>query len=239
MSSHATSPPQYTRREEFLHHVPLFGGLSAAEYTQLAAILREQRYRKNEVVFHANDPGSALFLLKKGVVKVAVEALDRRELIVRFLYPPDFFGEMALLDNLPRSATITALEPSEALLLERGDFIQLVERTPTLLPKIAEALSRRLRKANELVHNLAFLDAYAKVARVLLDLAQERGQPAPDGCAMHVRISQRELAELTGMARGTVARVLSDFRQAGYIHVAGGNITILEPAILAHKTVQP
>ena len=234
---HDTSQPlQYTRDEEFLQHVPLFIGLSEEDYAQLVALLQLKHYRKNEVIFHANDPGSGLFLLKNGMVKISVESSDRRELVVRLLHPPDFFGEMALLDNLPRSATVTAMEPSEALLLDRDDFVTFVQHNPMLLPKMAEALSRRLRKANELVHSLAFMDAYAKVARVLLDLAEARGETSAG--AMQLRLTQRQLTELTGMARGTVARVLSDFRQAGYVNISGGYITILEPTLLAHRTTQ-
>lgn len=236
---HGTSQPlHYSKHGEFLQHVPLFEGLLEEDYAQIAALLQLKHYRKNEVIFHANDPGSGLFLLKLGMVKISVESSDRRELVVRLLHPPDFFGEMALLDNLPRSATVTAIEPSEALLLDREDFVTFVQHNPTLLPKMAEALSRRLRKANELVHSLAFMDAYAKVARVLLDLAEARGEATGDAGTAQLRLTQRQLTEYTGMARGTVARVLSDFRQAGYVNISGGYITILEPTLLAHRTTQ-
>lgn len=232
-----THPPQFSKREEFLQHVPLFAGLSMAEYEQLGMVLREQSYKKNEVIFHANEPGSTLFLLKSGVVKITIEAADRRELIVRLLYPPDFFGEMALLDALPRSATVTALEASTALLLDRDVFIALIERVPALMRKMAETLSRRLRKANDLIYSLAFLDAYSKVGRLIINLAQERGHASLQGTALDLHLSQRHLAELTGMARGTIARVLSDFQQAGYLCMIGGQIVILEPAMLVPHPV--
>ena len=130
---------------------------------------------------------------------------------------------------------MTATEPSAALLLERDAFVRLAEENPTILLRVAEILSRRLRKANELVHNLAFLDAYGKVARIMLDIAAERGQHHPQEHSWDVRLSQRELMQLTGMARGTIARVINDFRQAGYIRVLGSYITILEPTILADR----
>jgi CRP/FNR family transcriptional regulator, cyclic AMP receptor protein len=176
-----------------------------------------------------------LFLLKHGVVKITIEASDHRELIVRLLYPTDFFGEMALLDALPRSARVTALEASTALLLDRDVFIELIERVPALMRKMAETLCHRLRKANELIYSLAFLDAYAKVGRVIINLAQEQGQAPVQGTTVGLRLSQRHLAELTGMARGTIARVLSDFQQAGYVCMTGGQIIILEPARLAPR----
>lgn len=225
--------PRYTRREELLRQVPLLADLAASEYTELAAALRERRYRKNEIIFHARDPGDTLFLLARGLAKVTVEAADQRELIMGLLYPTDFFGEMVLLDDLARSATVTALEASEAFLLERDAFVELLQRRPLIVLKVAETLSRRLRKAIELVHSLAFQDAYARVARVVFNLAQEVGQETVEGTSLGVRLTQRQLANLAGTTRETTARILKDFQQAGHLRVTDGYITVLEPMILA------
>lgn len=225
--------PRYARRETLLQQVPLLAGLASQEYAELAAGLRERQYRKNEVIFHARDPGNTLFLLARGLAKVTVEAVDKRELIMGLLYPTDFFGEMVLLDDLTRSATVTALEASEALLLEREAFIELTERRPLIVFKVAETLSRRLRKAIELVNSLAFQDAYARVARVVFNLSQEVGQETTEGTSLGVRLTQRQLANLAGTTRETTARVLKDFQQAGHLRVTSGYITVLEPMILA------
>ena len=120
------------RRSMLLRRVPLFADFSAAEYTQIAAILREQRYKKHAVIFHANDPGNALFLLTTGSVQMTIATTGAREFVLGRLYPGDFFGEMALLDQLPRSATVTALEPSETLVLLQEAFADLLQRTPVL-----------------------------------------------------------------------------------------------------------
>lgn len=226
---------QYAGREELLQHVPLLAELSSAEYGQLAAALRGRQYRKNEVIFHANDPGDTLFLLTRGLAKVTIESSEQRELIMGLLYPLDFFGEMVLLDDLPRSATVTAIEASEALLLERTTFVELLERTPSIVVKVAEALSRRMRKADELVQSLAFLDTYSRVARVVFNLSEEAGQATEEGTDLGVRWTQRQLANLAGTTRETTARILSDFQQAGYIRMRDGYITVLEQAILARK----
>lgn len=237
MYSEMERPPALLRREDFLQHAPIFSELEDDEKSKVAELLRERNYKKNELIFSMDEPGETLFFLKSGAVKVTVEARERPGLIIRYLYPPDFFGEMALFDNLPRSATVTAVEPSEAFILERGAFVTFAEENPAILLRVAKTLSRRLRKTNELVHNLAFLDAYGKVARVMLDIARERGQYNLQEQSWDVRLSQRELMQLTGMARGTIARVITDFRQAGYIRVLGSYITILESTILADRAL--
>ena len=224
---------QDVEHEEFVRHVPLFADLSPAEHAQLAAALRKQRYKKHGIILHADDPGQALILLTSGLAKVTVEPADYRELIVGLLYPFDFFGEMALLDNLPRSATVTALEPSEALVLARDTFVDLLQRTPSMARHVAETLSRRIRKAMELVHSLAFLDAHARVARVVFNISLERGQTTAYGTSLDVRLTQQQLADLVGTTRETISRVLHDFQQAGYLRMTRGDITVLEPAILA------
>lgn len=222
-----------TSHIKFLQTVPQFAGLSTTDYRQLAASLQKRHYKKGEVIFHAQDPGNALFLITQGVVQAAIETADRRELIVSLLYPPEFFGEMTLLDDLSRSVTVTALEPSMLLILSKNTFMGLLERTPALALKMAEALCRRLRKATELVHSLAFLDAHGKMARVLFGLSQQRVRALEPSAYRKVRLSQNELAKLTGLSRETVGRVLRDFQQAGYVHLHRSVITVLEPAMLA------
>jgi CRP-like cAMP-binding protein len=216
-----------------LQQVPLLAGLASQEYAELAAGLRERKYRKNEVIFHARDPGDTLFLLARGLAKITVEAADTRELIMGLLYPKDFFGEMVLLDDLTRSATVTAIEASEAFLLERDVFVELTERRPSIVFKVTETLCSRLRKANELVDSLAFQDAYGRVARVVFNLSQQVGQETTEGTSLGMRLTQRQLANLAGTTRETTARVLKDFQQAGHLRITGGYITVLEPMILA------
>jgi CRP-like cAMP-binding protein len=216
-----------------LRRVPLFADLSAAEYAHIAAVLREQRYKKHAVIFHANDPGNALFLLTTGTLQMTVETADARAFVLGQLYPGDFFGEMALLDSLPRSATVTALEASETLVLMQETFVDLLQRTPALTRRIAETFSRRLRNACDLVRSLAFLDAHGKVARVLFKLSIENGRVTPPGATLEMRLTQNAVARFAGVTRETAAHVLHDFQQAGYVRTTRGVIMILEQAMLA------
>ena len=220
---------------DFLRKVSLFSELDDAELHQLAGVVREQHYRKNVTIFHINDPGTALFILKSGLVKITIEDQSGREIILRILYPTDFFGEMALIDGMPRSATVTTQEPSDALIIYREQFVGLIEKSPKILLDMAAVLSRRLRKVNELIRSLAFYDVYGKVARVLLNLVTERGRATERGTVIDLRLTQQELAELAGMSRETMTRTLRDFQQAGCVRIDSGIITILELDMLQRE----
>ena len=212
---------------DFLKNVPLFSELDDEELHQLASVVREQHYKKHITIVHVDDPGSALYILKNGLVKITIEDQHGYEMILRILYPTDFFGEMSLLDGMPRSATVSTQEPSEVLTISREHFLSIMENSPKILLKMTAVLSKRLRKANELIHSLAFFDVYGKVARVLLNLATERGRVTEQGTVIDMRLTQQELAELAGMTRETMARTLREFQQAGCIRVESGIISIL------------
>ena len=220
---------------DFLTKVPLFSELDEAELHQLASVVREQHYRRHTTIVHVDDPGSSLYILKSGLVKITIEDQHGDEMILRILYPTDFFGEMSLLDGMPRSATVTAQESSEVLTIAREHFLNIIEQSPKILLKMTTVLSKRLRNANELIHSLAFFDVYGKVARLLLNLAAERGRVTEQGTVIDMRLTQQELAELAGMTRETMARTLREFQQAGCIRVESGIISILELDMLRRE----
>jgi len=220
---------------DFLKKVPLFSDLDDEELHKLASIVREQNYKRRTTIVRVDDPGGALYILKSGLVKITIEDQHGDEMILRILYPTDFFGEMSLLDGMPRSATVTAQEPSEVLTISREHFLSIIEQSPKILLKMTAVLSKRLRQANELIHSLAFYDVYGKVARLLLNLAAERGRTTEQGTVIDMRLTQQELAELAGMTRETMARTLRAFQQAGCIRVESGIISILELDMLRRE----
>jgi len=223
---------------DFLKKVPLFSELDEGELQQLAGVMREQHYKKHSTIVHVDDPGNALYILKSGLVKVTIEDQHGYEMILRILYPTDFFGDMSLLDGMPRSATVTTQEFSDVLTISRDHFLNIIEKSPKILLKMTSVVSQRLRKANELIHSLAFFDVYGKVARVLLNLATERGRVTEQGTVIDMRLTQQELAELAGMTRETMARTLREFQQAGCIRVESGVISILALDMLRREIRQ-
>jgi len=223
---------------DFLKKVPLFSELDDGELQQLAAVVREHHYKKHTTIVHVDDPGNALYILKSGLVKVTIEDQHGYEMILRILYPTDFFGDMSLLDGMPRSATVTTQEFSDVMTISRDHFLNIIEKSPKILLKMTVVVSQRLRKANELIHSLAFFDVYGKVARTLLNLAQERGRVTEQGTVIDMRLTQQELAELAGMTRETMARTLREFQQAGCRRVESGVISILALDMLRREIRQ-
>lgn len=220
---------------DFLRKVPLLSELDEEQLGQLAGVVREHHYKKNVTIFHVDDPGNALFILKSGLVKITIEDQSGREIILRMLYPTDVFGEMSLIDDMPRSASVTTLEASDAMVIYRDPFLNLIEKHPKILLNMTIVLSRRLRRVNELIRSLAFHDVYGKVARVLLNLAMEKGRATDEGTVIDLRLTQQELAELAGMSRETMTRTLRDFQQAGCVRIESGIITILEIGMLQRE----
>jgi CRP/FNR family transcriptional regulator, cyclic AMP receptor protein len=220
---------------DFLRKVPLFAELEENDLEQLVGAVREHHYRKNATIFHIDDPGNAMFILKSGLVKVTIEDESGHEMILRMLYPTDFFGDMALIDGMSRSATVTTQEPSDTLMIHRDQFLLIAQQFPKILLNMAAVLSRRLRSTDELIRSLAFYDVYGKVARVLLNLAAERGRATEEGTVIDLRLTQQEMAELAGMSRETMTRTLGAFQQAGVVRVESGVITILSIDMLKRE----
>lgn len=224
-------------KESLLRQVSLFSDLPDADLKQVASVAQARRYRKQEVIFHAHDTGTTLFILKSGTVKISATDQNGREIILKLLYPGDFFGEMALLDGQHRSSKVTAVEPVEALAIQRDDFLRLPRRHPDLLFKMLLTLCRRLRHTDEKVKSLVFADAYGKVAQTLLRLMQEKEQRGKDGMVLDLPFSQEELAHMVGITRQTLSRVLRDYQQAGVLKLGKRRILILDEARIQREAL--
>lgn len=222
----------------FLRQVGIFSDLSDKELQEIESLVRERSFRKNEVVFHAEEPGSALFVIKQGSVKVSMDDRHGREVILRILKAGDFFGEMSLLDGEARSATVTALEPCQALIIFRDQFLKFMPRYPKMVMKMLMALSQRMRKANEKISRLVFADAYEKVASVLMDIVEERKIPLNVGAEIPLSLTRKELAELVGISRETLTRVMTEFQRAGLLRIERRRIVIIDPARLRREATR-
>ncbi len=206
---------------ELLRTVPLFSELSDADITSLSRLSARKRYPKDTVVFFENEEGDFFFMIVEGRIKVTILGDDGREIILSMLSPGDFFGEMALLDNEPRSATAIAVEESELLSVHRTDFQGVIGDNPSISSALIRVLSTRLRRANHQISTLALLDVYGRVARVLLDMARDEGRRLRDGSIAFRRATHQEIANRIGTTRETVTRMMKDLERQGLIHVDG------------------
>jgi CRP-like cAMP-binding protein len=218
--------------------VSLFSSLDENMLQEIASITSEKLYRKNEVIFHQGDPGSVLFILKSGTVKISLFDQTGKEVILKMLYENDFFGEMSLLDGHFRSATITALDACKALRIKREDFIRLIKEYPSMAFNMLIAVSRRLRKADEKIASLTFSDSYGRVAKVLLDLIEKKREEEPSlAHVLALTFSRQELANMAGVSRETFTRMLHEFQVQGCLKVEGKKILVIDEAVLKREVL--
>ena len=213
--------------KQLLRKVTIFSGLMEEELDALAEVTVRKTFQKHSVILLAEEEGNSLFIIQKGRVKVSILSEDGREIVLALLGDGEFFGEMSLLDGLTRSATVIALEDTEAVMLRREDLIRLIERIPQISIKLMAELTIRIRRTDRKVESLALLDVAGRIASALLQLAADEGEGAPGGLVIHNHPTQQLLANMTGTTRETVSRVLKRFRQEGYMATRGRDWIIL------------
>lgn len=211
----------------FLHRVPLFRKLDEAQLQALACLAAERHFAKGELIILAEAEGDALFVIEEGQVKVSLIHEDGREVILSFLGPGEVFGELALLDAKPRSATVTATASTSLLVLRRADFLHLLLGTPQIAISLLEELAERLRRTDQQLEGLALFNVASRISKTLLRLALERGVEVAEGYALEAPPTHQQLANMTGSTRETVSRVLKQLESQGYITRRGGQILIL------------
>ncbi len=204
-----------------LKRVPLFSDLSEAERARFAEVAREREYPKNSVILFEDDPGDALYIVSSGQVKVVLIGEDGREVILSVLSDGDFFGEMSLIDDEPRSAHVIAMRDSRLLVLRRDDFQAQIQQHPSVALKVLKVLVQRLRRADAKIGGLVLLDVNGRVARLLLDLADESGGPK-----ITRRLTHHTIAQMIGSSRETVSRAMRELVERGLIDVTRREITI-------------
>jgi len=210
-----------TQTADFLATIPLFSGLPPEELERFAELTRERSYPKGSVILFQDDPGDSLFVLRDGRVKVVLIGEDGREVILGVLEPGAHFGELALIDDQPRSAHVIAMEDAQLLVLRREDFKRRVEANPVVAWALLTELSRRLRRADVKIGGLVLLDVPGRIARLLLDLADESGSEQIEKPLTH-----QTIAQMIGASRETVSRAMKEFQDAGLIRVERRRISV-------------
>lgn len=217
---------------DFLASVPLFKSLGP-EVGSFAQMAREKSYPKGSVILFEDDPGDSLFVVREGRVKVVLVAEDGREVILGILGVGEHFGELALIDDQPRSAHVVAMEDSTLLVLRREDFRRRVEQSPQVAWALLLELSRRLRRADEKIGSLVLLDVPGRIARVILDAADEAG-----GDEIEKPLTHQTIAHVIGASRETVSRAMREFVESGWISTEKRRIRITNRAALDKRSQQ-
>jgi CRP/FNR family transcriptional regulator, cyclic AMP receptor protein len=210
--------------------VPLFAGLDKEGLDGLVRGMRVRRFRRGETVFHLGDPGDALFIVMSGSIKITLPADTGDEAILATLRPGDFFGELALLDGAPRSATAVAIEASETYVLARDRFRELISTEPVMREAVLATLAAEVRRLTHHVEELHFLDITGRLASRLARMTAESGAMPLEGGAVRLAgpLTQGDLAAMIGCTRQSVNKLLGMFTDEGLIRLEKDRIVVLD-----------
>jgi len=213
-----------------LAELPLFHGLPAERLRRLAEVLRKKAVPAGTNMITADQPGEVVYVLLEGTVKILIEQMDGREVILAFLGAGDTVGEMSLVDSAGRSANVMTMERCTFLWMDRATFQDLLRNVPEFAQNLVRLLSSRLRMANEQIQSLSSLDVAGRLARQILAFSERYGAATEGGTQIGLRLTQTDLAELVGASRERVNQVMVDFRQKGLLSVDSSHHILVHQA---------
>jgi len=219
---------------ELLGRVPVFEALGPDEITHVADVAVPRSFRGGEIVFREGDDSNTAYIVRSGHARAIREHPDGRQITLATFGPDDIFGELAMFDDERRSATVEAIDDLEVLGIPGADFRTLLTRFPDIAVKLAIALGRRLRAANERLARQSFQTVQSRVAAVLAQLVEQaRAEGAPERDVL-VTATQTELAQLAGSSRESASRFLAVLERAGVISQGRGRLVVRDPAALGN-----
>ena len=211
-----------------LKNVPLLASFPDDQLRVLTAVVNRRSIPRGTVVMAAGDPTDALYIIISGRLKVMMGDSDGKEVILSILVAGEFFGEMGLIDDHPRSASVVSIEPCELLAIARRDFNRCLAENFEMAMAVMRGLVRRLREADRKIGSLALLDVYGRVARLLIDMSED-----VDGKKIVTRkIAKQDIAKMIGASREMVSRVMKDLQVGGFIEMRGSSILLHDSIML-------
>jgi CRP/FNR family cyclic AMP-dependent transcriptional regulator len=211
-----------------LKAVPLFASFPEDQLRLLAIVVSRRSAPRSTVVMGAGDATDSLYIVLSGRLKVMMSDADGKEVILSILGPGEFFGEMGLIDDAPRSASVVAIEACELLQLAKRDFKKCMAENFEMAQEVMRGLVRRLREADRKIGSLALLDVYGRVARLLLDMAETvNGEKI-----VTKRLPKQDIAKMIGASREMVSRVMKDLQTGGFIEMRGSSIVLRDTIML-------
>lgn len=222
-----------SNKVDFLRQTPLFADLNDAQLKYIAEDIVQHQYQQGDVIFREGDPGQVVYLVAAGQVRIFVNGWDGNETsVILFGRPGDMFGELAVVDGLPRSATAVALGDTALYLLNREDFRQHMVQCPQLALNFMKVLTKRVRYNTQQMDSFASLGISQRLARKLMELAQNYGRVDTDGVQIAISLTQTDIASLIGATRESTNKSLRDFRKQQWILMKKGHIIIRDPEAL-------
>jgi CRP/FNR family cyclic AMP-dependent transcriptional regulator len=217
-------PVQFRLHPQVLKNVPLFSTFSDQQLQTLLGFVQHRSFPRGTFIVHAGEETDALYVILSGRVKVLITDDDGREVILSMLGPNEYFGEMGVLDDQPRSASVETVEPSQLLRMSKAGFISLLQNNFDMAMLIIRNLVKRLRDADRKIESLALIDVYGRVARLLIEMAEEI-----DGKWVVPRAPpKQEIARMIGASREMVSRVVKGLQEKGLIRADKRRIVVLD-----------
>lgn len=218
--------PLRERRRASIERVPLFARLAPEQLDVLASATTTRRLAAREVLFHKGDSAAQVYVVASGRLKVSSTSSGGDDVVLNLVDVGEVVGELPLLVGGQRTATVTALEPSELVVLDRREFLRFVREHPEAAVELLAVLGERLVRLSDYLEDTIFLGVGARIARKLLLLADQFGGEDPDGVRVSVRLSQGELASFVGTTRETLNKQMRAWAEAGVVDMESGSITI-------------
>jgi CRP-like cAMP-binding protein len=228
----AVTAPVATSKLWYLKRIPLFSGFSDDELHDVERLTRMRRCAKGEVLYLPGQRGEFLYMLKAGVVKISRLLPDGRELTLALLKPGDVFGEVEVIGDTPAGDQAMAYHDVLLCVIHRADFLRWMSRKPDLALRVTKLIGLRRHVIEHRIERLLFRSAPAKVAALLLDLAEQFGRRGPEGVALELPLTHQEIANLTGSVRETVSDVLGTFRVRGWVRAEGRRLCLTDTEAL-------
>jgi CRP/FNR family cyclic AMP-dependent transcriptional regulator len=211
-----------------LKAVPLFASFPEDQLRMLTSVVTRRSLPRSTTVMASGDATDSLYIVLSGRLKVMMSDAEGKEVILSILAPGEFFGEMGLIDDAPRSASVVSIESCELLSIAKRDFKKCLAENFEMAMAVMRGLVRRLRDADRKIGSLALLDVYGRVARLLLDMSE-----TVDGEKIVTkRLPKQDIAKMIGASREMVSRVMKDLQMGGYIEVRGSNIVLRDTIML-------
>jgi CRP/FNR family cyclic AMP-dependent transcriptional regulator len=211
-----------------LKAVPLFASFPEDQLRMLTTMVTRRSASRSTTIMAGGDATDSLYIVLSGRLKVMMSDSDGKEVILSILGPGEFFGEMGLIDDEPRSASVVTIEPCELLSISKRDFKKTLSENAEMSMAVMRGLVRRLREADRKIGSLALLDVYGRVARLLLDMAENvNGEKV-----VTKRLPKQDIAKMIGASREMVSRVMKDLQTGGYIEMRGSNIVLRDTIML-------
>lgn len=223
---------QLMTRTNFLKKISLFSDLTEAQLHALSKELSRVQFKKGDAIFYEGDSGQTLYIVESGNIRIYVQCEDGQETSVSVCTSGDIFGELAVIDGLPRSASAIAMEDSVVLGLNREQFREYTRRYPQMAFNFLRALSVRVRSSTRQMDTLSSLRVPNRLARKLLELAQAHGVVETNGVRIPMPLTQTDLASMVGTTRESINKTLAGFKKQGLIQIESGWITVVDPEAL-------